>query len=486
MAKTILNADITRGHIDRNIYGHFSEHLGRCIYGGVYVGENSDVPNIEGLRLDIIEALRNLRIPVLRWPGGCFADEYHWMDGIGPKEKRPSMVNTHWGGVTEDNSFGTHDFLRFCELIGAEPYVNGNVGSGSVQEMQQWVEYMTFDGISPMSNLRRENGREEPWKLRYFAVGNETWGCGGHMRPEYYADVYRRYATYLRNFSGNRLYRIAVGPNADDYHWMEVMMSQAKDMMDGITLHYYTVPGTWGEKKSALGFRVEDWYETMRKTLYMEELVTRHSTIMDRYDPERRVGLLVDEWGTWFRVEEGTNPGFLYQQNSLRDALVAGLNLNIFNRHSERVRMANIAQLVNVLQSVILTEGEKMLLTPTYHVFEMYKEHQDAELLEAVLQQVPQTEGLDAVSASASLKDGRILVTYTNLDLESSVPMEICLRGAHLQNASARVLTSDIMDEHNTFDEPERLTPADLPVRVEGDTCKLVLPPASVTAVLLG
>lgn len=485
MTKLIVNTDCPKETIDKNIYGHFSEHLGRCIYGGIYVGEDSDIPNVEGMRLDVIEALRRMRIPVLRWPGGCFADEYHWEDGIGPKESRPCMVNTHWGGVTEDNSFGTHEFLRFCELIGAEPYINGNLGSGTVREMQQWVEYMTFDGISPMANKRRENGREEPWKIKYFGIGNENWGCGGHMRPEYYADEYRRYATYVRNFGDNKIYRIACGPNTDDYHWMEVLMERAADMMDGISLHYYTVPGPWRKKTHALGFSAQEWYDTMRKTQYMDTLITRHSKIMDQYDPERRIGLLVDEWGMWHLCEEGTNPGFLYQQNSLRDALVAGINLNIFNQHCERVRMANIAQLVNVLQSVILTEGEKMILTPTYHVFCMYRDHQDAQRLDAWIQDVPEVQEMASVTASASIKDGKVLITFCNMDLENPVPLEICLRGGAFTKAEAQVLTAEVMDEHNTFEEPERIQPRALTADLTGDTVSLTLPPKSITALHL-
>ncbi|MBQ7916380.1 MAG: alpha-N-arabinofuranosidase [Firmicutes bacterium] len=485
MTKLILNADVQRGQINKNIYGHFSEHLGRCIYGGIYVGEDSDIPNIDGMRTDVIEALKAMKIPVLRWPGGCFADEYHWEDGIGPKEKRPCMVNTHWGGVTEDNSFGTHEFLRFCELIETEPYINGNVGSGTVREMQQWVEYMTFDGISPMSNLRKENGREEPWKIKYFAMGNETWGCGGNMRAEYYADEYRRYGTYVRNFGDNKIYKIAVGPNTDDYHWMEVMMSRAGKYMDGITLHYYTTPGAWENKTPARGFDKAEWYCTMKKTQYMEELVTRHSAIMDQYDPDKRVGLLVDEWGTWHKCEEGTNPGFLYQQNTLRDALVAGLNLNIFNNHCDRVQMANIAQLVNVLQSVILTEGEKMILTPTYHVFCMYQGHQDAQLVDAALMNVPTVEGMDAVTVSASVKDGKMLVTLCNIDADHSVPMELDLRGAQYSKATATVLTGEVLDEHNDFDAPDRIVPVDLACELKGQTCCVTLPAKSVTAIVL-
>ncbi len=485
MAKLIINTDISRGKINKNIYGHFSEHLGRCIYGGIYVGEDSEIPNIDGMRLDVVEALRKIHVSVLRWPGGCFADEYHWEDGIGPKEKRPCMVNTHWGGVTEDNSFGTHEFMRFCELIGAEPYINGNLGSGTVREMQQWVEYMTFDGISPMSNLRKENGREEPWKVKYFGIGNENWGCGGNMRPEYYADEYRRYATYVRNFGDNKIYRIACGPNTADYHWMEILMSRAADKMDGITLHYYTTPGAWDAKTHAIGFDAEEWYHTMKKTQYMEELVTRHSAIMDQYDPDKRVGLLVDEWGMWHQCEEGTNPGFLYQQNTLRDALVAGLNLNIFNNHCDRVQMSNIAQMVNVLQSVILTEGEKMILTPTYYVYDMYQAHQDAVRVDAVLQDVPKVQDMDSVTVSASVKDGKVLATLCNIDLENSVTVDLKLRGKGCVSASATTLTSGIMDEHNTFEEPERLAPSELAVEILPDGCQVTLPPKSVTALVL-
>ncbi|HEX3077188.1 MAG TPA: alpha-L-arabinofuranosidase C-terminal domain-containing protein, partial [Lachnospiraceae bacterium] len=385
--KYVVNVSKKKARIDKNIYGNFSEHLGRCIYEGLYVGEDASIENIDGIRVDVLNALKAMKLPVLRWPGGCFADEYHWKDGIGPKENRKKMINTHWGGVVEDNSFGTHEFLHLCELLGCEPYINGNVGSGTVQEMSEWVEYMTFDGLSPMAQLREDNGRKEPWKVKYFGVGNENWGCGGNMRPEYYADLYRRFGTYVRNYGDNKIFKIACGPNSDDYNWTEVLMKNAGTFMDGLSLHYYTLPNdSWTDKGAATGFDKDAYYKTLKKTLFMEELITKHSTIMDRYDSEKRVAMIVDEWGTWYNVEEGTNPGFLYQQNTMRDALVAGINLNIFNKHADRVRMANIAQLVNVLQSVILTEGEKMILTPTYHVFEMYSAHQDNELLDSYIE----------------------------------------------------------------------------------------------------
>lgn len=464
-AKITVNADLGKHRINKNIYGHFSEHLGRCIYGGIWVGEDSSIPNTDGIRNSIIEALRNIKIPVLRWPGGCFADEYHWKDGIGPRENRKKMINTHWGGVVENNHFGTHEFMRLCELLECEPYICGNVGSGTVQEMQEWIEYITFDGESPMANWRRENGRDEPWKLKYFGVGNENWGCGGNMRAEYYADVYRRYQTYIRNFGENRIYKIACGPNSDDYHWTEVLMREAGRFMDGLSLHYYTVPGpSWQNKGSATKFTEDEWFITLKKTLYMEELITRHSTIMDKYDPNKRISLIVDEWGTWYDVEPGTNPGFLYQQNTLRDALVAGINLNIFNNHCDRVQMANIAQTVNVLQAVILTEGDKIILTPTYHVFEMYKVHQDATLLPVDLDCPDYKSGEDSIpqiSISASKADnGTIHITLCNLHPHDDISINCELRGCTIRNVSGRILTADKINECNTFDEPERVKPS--------------------------
>jgi alpha-L-arabinofuranosidase len=491
MIKLQINADIKKGVINRNIYGHFSEHLGRCIYEGIWVGKDSPVPNTDGIRNDVIEALKKLKIPVLRWPGGCFADEYHWKDGIGPAESRPKMVNTHWGGVVEDNSFGTHEFFRLCELTGAEPYINGNVGSGTVHEMQEWIEYMTFDGLSPMSNQRKQNGREKPWKLKYFCIGNENWGCGGNMRPEYYADEFRRYATYVRNFGDNKVFKIACGPNDHNYDWTEVLMREAGKNMDGLSLHYYTLPTkNWADKGSSTEFDETYWFKTLKNTLYMEELVTKHSTIMDRYDPEKRVALLVDEWGTWYNVEPGTNPGFLFQQNTLRDALVAGINLNIFNNHCDRVRMTNIAQIVNVLQSVILTEGSKMLLTPTYHVFDMYQAHMDAELLHTAFDAPGYTfdsDSIPAISASASIDSNhKIHISLCNLKPDSSADISFELRGADCSRVSGSVLSSSAMNAHNTFEAPENVKPAAIKeMSVKNGKFELKLQPMSVTVLTL-
>jgi alpha-L-arabinofuranosidase len=464
MVKMTINADIKKGKIDKNIYGNFAEHLGRCIYGGFWVGKDSEIPNINGIRKDVVDALKELKIPVLRWPGGCFADEYHWRDGIGPYENRPKMINVHWGGVLENNHFGTHEFLELCELIGAKPYICGNVGSGTVQEMREWVEYMTFDGESPMSNLRAENGRNEPWKLKYFGVGNESWGCGGNMRPEYYADLYRRYASYVRNFSGNKVYKIACGANTADYNWTEVLMREAGRLMDGLSLHYYTLPTkNWQDKGSATQFDEAEWFSTMKNTLYMDELITKHSTIMDKYDPDKRVALIVDEWGTWYNVEPGTNPGFLYQQNTMRDALIAGINFNIFHEHCDRVKMTNIAQTINVLQAVILTEGSNMVLTPTYHVFNMYKVHQDAELLDTHIQETEYVyceDKVPQVSVSSSIdSEGKIHVSLCNLNPKEAAVINCELRGDSRTKVSGTVLTSEKMNALNDFRNSDTVKP---------------------------
>ncbi len=458
--------------INPEIYGHFSEHLGRCIYEGLYVGEDSDIPNIKGMRKDVVEALKEMKIPVLRWPGGCFADEYHWMDGIGKKGSRKKMINTHWGGVMEDNSFGTHEFFELCRQLGCKTYVNGNVGSGSVREMSEWVEYMTFNGTSPMADLRAENGQKEAWTVDYFGVGNENWGCGGNMLPEYYGHLYRQYQTYIRQYNGDKpIRKIACGPNTEDYNWTETLLKtcfeqapeQAHGFMDLLSLHYYTVPGTWEDKGDAVEFDEKDWYVTLNKTIKMDELIRRHGEIMDKYDPEKKIGIAVDEWGTWYNVSKGTNPGFLFQQNTVRDAILAGINFDIFNKHCDRVKLACIAQLANVLQSVILTEGSEMVLTPTYYVFHMYRHHQGANLLESTLtgvEEIGVEEGrVPEISQSVSIKDGIITATLSNLSTDTAKEVKLSLEAkSAYEIVEARVLLGETIQSHNTFENPNAVS----------------------------
>ena len=491
MARAIINANRSKGTINRNVYGHFSEHLGRCVYDGLYVGEDSPIPQVNGMRADVVQALRAMGIPLLRWPGGCFADTYHWRDGIGPREQRKKIVNTNWGDVTEDNSFGTHEFLELCRQLGCRPYLSGNVGSGTVQEFSDWVEYCNMGGQSPMADLRRQNGRDDPWNVTYWGIGNEAWGCGGNMRAEYYADLCRRYATYLRTYDRDHpIYKIASGANVDDYHWTKTVMEQAGAFIDAVSLHYYTMPrqGDWANKGSASDFSRREYYATLSHTLFMEELVENHSRIIRQYQGDRRVGLAVDEWGTWYDVEPGTNPSFLYQQNTMRDALVAAVNLNIFNNHCDTVVMANIAQVVNVLQSVILTEGPRMVLTPTYHVFEMYKGHQDARQLESYVETslIGETEEdrVPSLHLSASqAPDGKLLITAANLDDARPAPLDCALAGVgQIQSVTGRVLSGG-RDACNAFDRPHRVRPAALEGIVPtGDGFGAVLPACSVAA----
>ena len=499
MAKLVINETRHKGEIAPEIYGHFSEHLGRCIYEGLYVGENSDIPNVNGMRKDVVEALKEIQVPLLRWPGGCFADEYHWMDGIGEKSKRKKMINTHWGGVMEDNSFGTHEFMELCRQLGCKTYVNGNLGSGTVQEMSQWVEYMTFDGVSPMADLRKENGHEEPFKLDYFAVGNENWGCGGNMTPEYYGNLFRHYQTYLRQYNPDKPFKkIACGANVDDYHWTEKVMETCFDhtpehlhgFMDLISLHYYDMPYGWEPKVSATEFDEECWYKTLKGAYRMEELVTKHIAIMDKFDPEKKIGLAVDEWGTWFKVEPGTNPGFLYQQSTVRDALVAGITLNIFNKHCDRVKMACIAQMVNVLQSVILTDGEKMLKTPTYHVFHMYRYHQGAQLLDSSITGLSEAGVEDIkvpdLTESVSEKDGIITITVSNQSLTEAKELDVIFaEKKNLEVVEANILVGNDAHDHNTFEDPEKVTEKRFDGYKTDNGLKLNIPAASVVEIRL-
>lgn len=490
MARIIIDSQKKKSKISKHIYSHFSEHLGRCIYEGIHVGESATIENENGMRKDVVQALRDMGIPSLRWPGGCFADDYHWKDGVGEKSNRKKRINSSWGGVVEDNSFGTHEFFELCRQLDCEPYINGNVASGTVQEMQEWVEYMTSSDISPMTEWRRENGREEPYQVKYFGIGNENWGCGGNMSADYYSEEYKKYSTYVRNYGENQLFKIACGSGIGNsvqslkLDWTEEVMKKTSHLIDGYSIHYYTVPSnSWNNKGSATDFDLDEYYITLRKAKWTDEIIKRHAAVMRRYDEAQRVKIIFDEWGTWYDVLEGTNPSFLFQQNTMRDALVASLSLDIFNQNSDIVHMANIAQVVNVLQSVILTEGDKMVLTPTYHVFKMYQEHQEATLLESFqttgkvmygLEELP-LEGssksvfdpnatdmttapltaenlpLDEISHTASINEaGEVFITLTNVYHNRDISTNIILLGEHFEVISSEILSGEF-NAYNDF-----------------------------------
>ena len=486
------------------------------MYDGIWVGPESAIPNIGGVRKDVIEALKRIRVPIMRWPGGCYADTYHWKDAVGPLEKRKPVVNRAWGG-SEDNSFGTNEFMNFCEEVGAGAYVTGNLGSGTIQEMEDWIGYIHDDVPTAMAQWRRENGRDNPWELAAFGIGNESWGCGGQMRPEYYADQFRQAAHFVSSALGGAIpgmtpegapektLIIASGPNGDDYEFTENFMRVLTQktftlnfdggfMADGLSLHYYTSPVPLAspdsfEKLTTAGdFDEEGWYNLLYNTTKIEQLINRHDAIMTHYDPNKKVGLMVDEWGAWYRAEPGTFPMYFFQQNTIRDAVLAAINLNIFNKHSDRVQMATIAQMVNVLQSIILTEGEKMLLTPTYHVFDMYKEHQNATLLGSFVEKKQVGMGdsmIDKIYESCSVDaDGNVLCTLCNTSIDSSETIEATLYGTKIKEAKATVLT-DEPHAMNTFEHPDKVAAKDWKIALTEDGFKVEMPAASVVSVKL-
>ncbi|MCU0522422.1 MAG: alpha-N-arabinofuranosidase [Anaerolineae bacterium] len=490
MAKISINFNDTVGVINPNIYGHFAEHLGRCIYEGIWVGEDSEIPNTGGIRNDVVAALKKMKPPVIRWPGGCFADDYHWQNGVGPREGRPQGVNIHWGEVPEPNAFGTQEFVRFCRMLGAEPYIVGNVGSGTVQELREWVEYCNYGGDSTLARRRAADGSPEPLDVTYWGVGNENWGCGGSFSPEDYGTEFRRYATFVRGF-GKQLYVIACGPSGNDVEWtVRFFRKLKKDYWDfrnihGFAAHYYC--GTAG---TSTVYSEDQWYELIWKGLRMEDLVVQQRAAMDAYDPQRKIGLIVDEWGTWHPAEPGHNPRFLYQQNTLRDALVAATTLDIFNRHADKVVMANIAQTINVLQAMVLTDGSAMLTTPTGYVYEMYAPHQGGMAVRTTVETdtVPVVTAragsgeLPFVAGSASVKGKELFVTLTNSHATQAVSLDVeLLAGAVANGASARVLAGDI-HAHNTFEAPTALTPVTMSVDARGSHFSVSMPPASVIA----
>jgi alpha-L-arabinofuranosidase len=490
-AVQITMSDTSHQQISKYIYGHFAEDLGRCIYDGFWVDSNLNTPKNDRIRLDVVDALKKIHIPDLRWPGGCFADQYHWSDGIGERSKRPVRVNSIWGMVSDDNSFGTDEFLKLCNLLGCEPYIAGNVGSGTPQEMMNWLEYLNYNGKSTLADMRRKNGHDAPYNVSLWGVGNESWGCGGQMTPEYYANEFKRYAEFCKDYPGTHLKKIASGSNGDDYNWTETCMKNIPlSDMYALSMHYYTIAGEWSNKGSATDFDEAKYFLALKNCLHIEDLINKHSAIMDKYDPQKKVALAVDEWGIWTDVEPGTNPAFLYQQNSLRDALIAASTLNIFNNHCDRVRMANLAQTVNVLQALVLTNKEKMLLTPTYHVFDLYQVHQNATLIRLQFtssQYVFGDDSISAVNASASKdSNGVVHITLVNLDSKKKITVNTSLQNISAKNIEGQILTSQKFNDVNTFEQPNKVKAASFSgYKKSNNELAVNLPPMSVVLITL-
>src|SRR5215470_9577917 len=492
-----VDASKSGAKIDRNLFGQFAEHLGHGIYDGIWVGPDSSIPNTRGIRKDVVAALKAIKVPNVRWPGGCFADGYHWRNGTG--SKRSVTLNPDWGGVIEPNTFGTHEFMDFIEQIGSEAYVSVNVGSGTPREAAEWLEYMTAPEATTLGKERTANGHAAPYKVPYLGIGNESWDCGGNMTPEYYLSQFRIYSRFVRNYNpaqqeNDKMLRIAVGPGGGESRWTDWTETIMKGYqqhtwsweMNGLSLHNYTVMN-WQDKFKSEGFGQDEYAKFLAETLKMDGLIAKHSAIMDKYDPQKKVALVVDEWGSWYAPLPGSNPGFLVQQNSLRDAVLAALNLNIFARHADRARMANIAQMINVLQAMILTDKEKMVLTPTYHVFKMYVPFQDATFVPVTFDAGSYKQGdislprVDAIAAKDSA--GRLWVEITNVDPNQPVEIEVSLAGITPKSAAGETLTAPKVDSVNSFDAPNTVAPKPISAKVQGGKLALKLEPKSVTVI---
>jgi len=487
-----LHPDANGPVISRHIFGQFAEHLGKGIYEGIWVGPDSPIPNTRGIRNDVVAALKALHVPNVRWPGGCFADEYHWRKGLGPANHRPATINANWGGVTEPNTFGTHEFMDFLDQIGAQAYLSVNVGSGTVEEAADWLEYLTAGPPDALGAERAANGHPAPYQIPFVGIGNESWGCGGAMTPDYYLSQLKIYSRFVRSYDpAHPFKRIAVGSDGGSSDYTETVMKAWQSHVwswdiDTVSLHYYTV-GKWPPSYPATGFSENDYAAILKETRRLEDIIGGQETLMDRYDPQKKIGLAVDEWGTWFTPTPGTHPGFLEQQNSERDAVSAALGLHIFVRHAARVRMANIAQMVNVLQAMILTQGEKMILTPTYHVFQMYVPFQDAASVPVSLDAGEYVQGnihlprLDAIAAKDT--NGKLWVAVTNIDGSRPATIEIAVEGKRLRAAHGDTLTAPHLDSVNTFDAPHTVQPKAIAARIADGKVVLHIAPASVTVV---
>ena len=474
------------GTIRPAVYSQFAEHIGGVIYDGVWVGPDSKIPNVQGIRKDIIDHVKRIGPVVVRWPGGCFADAYHWRDGIGPREKRPRR-HGRWRDDTESNQFGTHEFLTFCKLCGVEPYLAANVGTGTASEYQNWVEYCNAPaGATSLADERGANGDRDPFGVRYWGVGNESWGCGGKFTPEDYCREYRRFTEWVPNY-GVPLYLIAAGPNGNDVDWTRRFFAKwadgARAPIRGWSPHYYC--GTTGH---ATKFTDDQWYEMLEKANRMERLIGDQWAAMGEFDREHKVKLIIDEWGTWHPEGTEINKRHLFEQmGTLRDALVAGLTLDTFNRHADKVDMANIAQLVNNLQSLFLADGDKFVATPNFHVFETYRPHQGAQAVRLDVQ-APEVGfkagGRDAkvfrVAGSASRNERGLTLTLVHTHASEPAEIVVRVRDAKIARARHTTLTHKALNAHNTFERPDEVTPTAADVEAREGELRLTLAPASV------
>jgi alpha-N-arabinofuranosidase len=516
-AQVEIFLDESKGTIAPEIYGQFTEHIGGVIYDGVWVGEQSRIPNRYGIRKELVERMNQIHVPILRWPGGCFADSYDWKDGIGPVAQRPKRTNfwevdpdaarLHGKGaqVIEPNEFGTNEFMRFCQLTKAEPYLAVNLRSQPALEFDHWVEYCNAPaGGTTLGDMRAKSGFTDPFNVRYWGVGNESWGCGGNFTPEEYASEFRRYTTWIPEF-GVDLQLIGAGPNGNDIDWTHKFFEQIvtdhpyhNPHFKGWSIHHYASDLSRGKphdwitgKGDALKFEVVDWYEIMRECYRIEKIMSDQWAVMGQYDPEHQVKLVVDEYGPWYREGTELDPTHIFgQQVTVRDALATALTLDAFNRNCEKVSVATCAQLVNNLNALFLCHEDRFFATPNFYVFEMYAAHQGAQSLRAEFGAPDihyDRDGKDTtfwgLNGSASRKGRTVTLTMVNPSLSSPVDTQIALRGGDATAASGVVLNASDMHAHNTFDQPEAVKSASLAVSVSSGLLKVSIPPASVSKI---
>lgn len=486
-----VKLDSSVGVINPNIYGHFTEHIGGVIYDGIWVGKDSKIPNVDGIRKDIVDYLRRINPPVIRWPGGCFADTYHWRDGIGPADKRPKRYD-RWTDVGESNQFGTHEFMHFCRLVGAEPLLSANVGTGTAQEFQEWMDYCNAPaGQTTLADMREKNGSREPFNVRYWGIGNEAWGCGGNFTAEDYCTEYRKFVTLLPAYN-LPLFLVGSGPHNNDIQWTKRFFGKLNDCVEewgkapinGWAPHYYC-----GASGGAVDFSEDQWYDLIASAEKMEPLVNDQWKALTEFDPKHEVKLVVDEWGTWHPGGTEINKAHtLEQMSTMRDAVIAAVTLDIFNRNCDKVAMSNIAQLVNNLQSLFLADGPKFVATPNFYVYEMYKVHQGAKEVDLDIKSPEanyQIEGnkrtLTVLSGSASVKDKKLHISIVNANTKNAVEANIDLSGVVVSGGKQTVLTNKDIHAHNTFEKPNEVVSVTTPLEISGGAFKHVFPAASIT-----